>query len=106
MEDDEDSDTCPKQNGNGKHHINSSPEERIATSTKRSRRGLPTTRETTSTSPLEDAESVATFSGTATVMRWDIKFARLFSHTLRCLSDIQEYSNQRDSHRQEADETS
>lgn len=48
-----------------------------------------------STAPI-DVESVATFSNTATVMRWDIKFARLFANTLRCLSDIQEYRNQRD----------
>lgn len=49
-----------------------------------------------SLAPSNDVESVATFSNTATVMKWDIKFARLFANTLRCLSDIQEYRNQRD----------
>ncbi|UZJ55258.1 hypothetical protein CBS101457_004578 [Exobasidium rhododendri] len=42
---------------------------------------------------LPDTESVATFSGTAAVMKWDLQFARLFAHSLRCLSDIQEHTN-------------
>jgi hypothetical protein len=44
-----------------------------------------------------DMESMATFSGTGTVMKWDLKYSRLFALTFRCLSDIQEYSNQRES---------
>lgn len=46
--------------------------------------------------PPSDVESTATFAGSAAVMKWDVQFARLFAHTQRCLSDIQEFSNRRE----------